>query len=572
MEEINLEFLYDKPLLESELKEVEDEDEDDTEDILEIENKQRLEESLNITSNLEIIKEKEEKRLSDIEKCKAKYKDYNDTDIIDYESCTLNKCPPGFNKTVDGKRCEMSIDNLEIYRYEKKNKCEEQFLDWILIPNYHLHNSYFKLNTGKVDDDFNGCFKPCGYDTKDKIDHIPYNDPNSKFASRDPESIQCVKKNIAEFGLYGNKSIDYCPLSLINLLSVIEENPEDNAYHNSFIYLKKKEKLKTDGEIEPEIINLIGSENSNDKEYTKNITNELVKNGKNYINFLLKTRGLDFFDKIDIKNVELSKCYNSTIKNINKDNNAPLLNAYNVYKNIKKNKISQYIYNYGDDRINDLKADDLRKLHGRALIWACNYTFEGNSTYSKRILDLYRKFKKKEDIAKDNSENKYLSDIKSGKIKNDMFFYFTDFFNPVKVLNRFIGLDSDHDKLNNNNYVLNNKYILGLPLQIFNLILVAITVVCLVLFYIITRKKYVQLTVFLTTGLIKVAELYNENINTKPEVDRSKTWRKYILQILDYDKFLVMINQLKKRLEEYNTCIEKEGREIGDDCVNIYKD
>ena len=81
--------------------------------------------------------------------------------------------------------------------------------------------------------------------------------------------------------------------------------------------MKKKEKLKTDGEIEPEIINLIGSENSNDKEYTKNITNELVKNGKNYINFLLKNRGLDFFDKIDIKNVELSKCYNSTIKNIN---------------------------------------------------------------------------------------------------------------------------------------------------------------------------------------------------------------------------------------------------------------
>ena len=69
MEEINLEFLYDKPLLESELKE---EDEDDTEDILEIENNQRLEESLNITSNLEIIKEKEEKRLSDIEKCKKK--------------------------------------------------------------------------------------------------------------------------------------------------------------------------------------------------------------------------------------------------------------------------------------------------------------------------------------------------------------------------------------------------------------------------------------------------------------------------------------------------------------------
>ena len=119
MEEINLEFLYDKPFLESELKQLDDNDDnddnyDDTEDILEIENKQRLEESLNITSNLEIIKEKEEKRLSDIEKCKAKYKDYNDTDIIDYESCTLNKCPPGFNKTVDGKRCEMSIDNLEI--------------------------------------------------------------------------------------------------------------------------------------------------------------------------------------------------------------------------------------------------------------------------------------------------------------------------------------------------------------------------------------------------------------------------------------------------------------------------
>lgn len=561
MEEINLEFLYDKPFLKSELKE-----DDDTEDT---ENDKRLEKSLEITSNLEIIKEKEEKRLSDIEACKRKYKDYNDTDIIDYESCTLNKCPPGFNKSLDGKRCEMSIDNLEIYRYEKKNKCEEQFLDWILIPNYHLHNSYFKLNTGKVDDDFNGCFKPCGYDTKDKIDHIPYNDPNNKFASRDPDSIQCIKKNIAEFGLYGNRSIDYCPLSLINLLSVIEENPEDNAYHNSFIYLKKKEKLKTDGEIEPEIINLIGSENSNDKEYTKNITNELVKNGKNYINFLLKNRGLDFFDKIDIKNVELSKCYSSTIKNINKDNNAPLLNAYNVYKNIKNNKISQYIYDYQDDRINDLKADDLRKLHVKALIWACNYTFEGNSTYSKRILDLYRKFKKKEDISKDNSENKYLSDVKSGKIKNDMFFYFTDFFNPVKVLNRFIGLDSDHDRLNNNNYVLNNKYILGLPLQIFNLILLTITLVCLILFYIITRKRYVQLTIFFTNGLIKLSETYNEIINN---VNPSNKWKKYILQILNYDKFDILIKQLKERLVEYDTCIKKEGRKKGDDCVNIYKD
>ena len=29
----------------------------------------------------------------------------------------------------------------------------------ILSINYHLHNSYFKLNTGKVDDDFNGCFR-----------------------------------------------------------------------------------------------------------------------------------------------------------------------------------------------------------------------------------------------------------------------------------------------------------------------------------------------------------------------------------------------------------------------------
>ena len=561
MEEINLEFLYDKPFLKSELKE-----DDDTEDT---ENDKRLEKSLEITSNLEIIKEKEEKRLSDIEACKRKYKDYNDTDIIDYESCTLNKCPPGFNKSLDGKRCEMSIDNLEIYRYEKKNKCEEQFLDWILIPNYHLHNSYFKLNTGKVDDDFNGCFKPCGYDTKDKIDHIPYNDPNNKFASRDPDSIQCIKKNIAEFGLYGNRSIDYCPLSLINLLSVIEENPEDNAYHNSFIYLKKKEKLKTDGEIEPEIINLIGSKNSNDKEYTKNITNELVKNGKNYINFLLKNRGLDFFDKIDIKNVELSKCYNSTIKNINKDNNAPLLNAYNVYKNIKNNKISQYIYDYQDDRINDLKADDLRKLHVKALIWACNYTFEGNSTYSKRILDLYRKFKKKEDISKDNSENKYLSDVKSGKIKNDMFFYFTDFFNPVKVLNRFIGLNSDHDRLNNNNYVLNNKYILGLPLQIFNLILLTITLVCLILFYIITRKRYVQLTIFFTNGLIKLSETYNQIINS---VDSNNIWRKYILQILNYDKFDILIKQLKERLVEYDTCIKKEVRKKGDDCVNVYTD
>ena len=51
------------------------------------------------------------------------------------------------------------------------------------------------------------------------------------------------------------------------------------------------------------------------------------------------------------------------------------------------------------------------------------------------------------------------------------------------------------------------------------------------------------------------------------EINKNKQKLGYYLSIPN-----ILINQLKERLVEYDTCIKKEGRKKGDDCVNIYKD
>jgi len=68
------------------------------------------------------------------------------SDLVNYdtskERCTLKECPNGFVKSADGTKCEMYIDDIDIYRYKKENSCGEQYIDWITIPNYHLGNSF----------------------------------------------------------------------------------------------------------------------------------------------------------------------------------------------------------------------------------------------------------------------------------------------------------------------------------------------------------------------------------------------------------------------------------------------
>ena len=217
------------------------------------------EESVIQQTLLKKLSDEDDKRLSDAEKL-AKLKDNcftQDEKLADFtdpsaEKCTLKKCPDGFEVSADKQSCEMDIDDIEIYRYERKNRCEEQYIDWITIPNYHLGNNYFKLNTGETEADFNSCFEPCSFD------FIPYKDTNDKDASKSIDSIHCVRKRIKDLNIYGKVTLDYCPLVLIILLSCKE--PLSNEFKTE--YIKEKNKLKDNEKIEPEILREIKDDNA----------------------------------------------------------------------------------------------------------------------------------------------------------------------------------------------------------------------------------------------------------------------------------------------------------------------
>ena len=148
------------------------------------------------------------KKLAELEKnCFTQDAELADFTDENADKCTLKKCPDGFEVSGDADKqsCEMDIDDIEIYRDERKNKCEEQYIDWISIPNYHLGNSHFKLNTGKDKTDFNSCFEPCNFD------FVPYKDINDKDASKSIDSIHCVRKRIKDLNIYGKTTLDYCP-------------------------------------------------------------------------------------------------------------------------------------------------------------------------------------------------------------------------------------------------------------------------------------------------------------------------------------------------------------------------
>ena len=208
------------------------------------------------------------------------------SDLVNYdtskERCTLKECPNGFVKSADGTKCEMYIDDIDIYRYKKDNSCGEQYIDWITIPNYHLGNSFFKLNTGESKDDFNGCFEPCD------VDFVPYKTKDDKDASKSKDSIHCIRKSIIDIGRYGKYTLDYCPLVLILLLSC--DILENNEFRGEYV------KEKTNKRIEPSISNKI---KDNELLLTE-MKDELKAKGKKYIIHLLNKYKPDFLEKIKL--------------------------------------------------------------------------------------------------------------------------------------------------------------------------------------------------------------------------------------------------------------------------------
>jgi len=419
------------------------------------------------------------------------------SDLVNYDTskdrCTLKECPNGFVKSADGTKCEMYIDDIDIYRYKKENSCGEQYIDWITIPNYHLGNSFFTLNTGESKDDFNGCFNPCD------VDFVPYKTKDDKDASKSKDSIHCIRKSIIDIGRYGKYTLDYCPLVLILLLSC--DILENNEFRGE--YVREKTNKKIEPSISPEI--------KDNELLLSEMKDELKVKGKKYIIHLLNKYKPDFLEKIKLVSFELDKCYDTSILNLSSDNKEPILHAYKVYNDSidETNDLDKYVnaYKYMS---NDGDVVQLMELHKKVLKWACNVVFDKNTNYGKRNLFLYEKFSNPEETDSSiDEELEYIRKVNKNEIKNedDIFFNF-DFLHPGKVLLKLMYSGDTDD-------IMKNSYILGLPATIILLSVFVILVVIAVLFYKYTKPIYARFKEVFVLVVYSIASIFDSSIEPK---------------------------------------------------------
>lgn len=460
--------------------------------------KKRLKNTKEYEKQTVLLKKKEDednKKLSDAEKvaklkanCFTQDAELADFTDVNAEKCTLKKCPDGFEVSADKQSCEMDIDDIEIYRYERKNRCEEQYIDWISIPNYHLGNNHFKLNTGKSETDFNSCFEPCSFD------FIPYKDTNDRAASKSIESIHCVRKRIKDLSIYGKTTLDYCPLVLIILLSCKE------TFSNEFKteYIKEKTKLKEDEEIELEIL-----ANINDNDILLNdMYKELKSKGKKYIKHLYDEKP-DFLEKLQLKDIELSECYKTSILKLPK-NKQIILEAYKVFKD-DLGDLNKYANSYGYNA-NDGDVTKLKELHKKVLKWACEYTFDENTNYGRNNIFLYETYNKEKVF---DPNNEYIRQVKNNKILNEL-----TIFTPLELLHPGNVFKKIIYKGNANN-ILDNSFILSSPSTIFLLLFFIILVIIAIVFYEYTKPLYGRLREIFIIMIYNIAKIFNSSVDPK---------------------------------------------------------
>ena len=435
--------------------------------------------------------EDDKKKLARLKKeCPIKKQDLVVYDTNGDGTWTLKECPNGFIKSADGTQCEMYIDDIDVYRYKKEHNCGDQYIDWITIPNYHLGNSYFKLNTGESKEDFNGCFEPCN------IDFVPYKNIEDKDSKKSKDSINCIRKSVTDIGRYGIITLDYCPLVLIILLSsdMIDNKEFSGEYINN----------TNNKNIEPEIKKKI---KDNDL-LLKEMKDNMVLQGKKYIIHLLNKYKPNFLEKLKLTDFELDKCHKTSILNLSTDKREPILHAYNIFKN-KDTDLVKYVnaYKYMS---NDGNVIELMKLHENVLKWACEVTFDKNTKYGKRNLFLYEKFSNPDEIIEVlNPELDYIRKVNKQEIKNENYiFYALDILNPGKIVNKLIYKGDNND-------IINNSYILGLPFTIFILLLLIVLIIIAILFYKYTKILYNKVKNAFIIMLYSIANIFDKSINPK---------------------------------------------------------
>lgn len=301
--------------------------------------------------------------------------------------CAVNSCPPGF-KMKKGE-CVLSSEYIKPYSMNKENVCEEKIYDWFTIPNYHLGNRYKAFNKDHEDSrkthpkNLIKCFAPC------ELGKIPYiTDPND--VSSDTNNV-CINKEIAEYGIYGDNSLDYCPVALIHLLG-----------YNQDLFRKDYEKrLSTSTNVSENI----KRRQLKVEELIENAERDIKRSATSYVEFLSKQPD-DYLVKKAKHNIrEKTACIASiTSKDI--------VIAHQIASKVKSNPNSidtdiLPFYNY--------KNDKHKQIHKETLRWATEQSFSKSTELGSQMLDIGNRYTRVQSVNDSDSDMKLLEDINTIK-------------------------------------------------------------------------------------------------------------------------------------------------------------
>jgi hypothetical protein len=291
------------------------------------------------------------------------------TDDNSYVNCAVQTSVPWFTMSDDYKKCEI-VKNLDydetrikiekvkdntivspILVSKNNNKtascayfsnvnkayCENAWYDWIITPNYHLGNTYYKDNSQYSELDVYKCYAPCSGD------YLPY--------ATETGELKCIPKKFFGSGIFNRKYM-YNSIVLINLIGNIActNNDEFDKDHKNTDYFSTNllyilHRLIYEYNISNKIDNHIYDINNNiqNKIRLKSATNQTdnYDNRQTIFNSNMKYE----YDKIytDIKNV----LENDVLKNYdnNKDKDYLNLNEF-TYKNARFHENEPEMFSY----------------------------------------------------------------------------------------------------------------------------------------------------------------------------------------------------------------------------------
>lgn len=284
------------------------------------------------------------------------------TDDNSYVNCAIQTSVPWFTMSEDYKKCEI-VKNIEyddarlkiekikddtivspVLSSKNKNKtafcayfsnvnkayCENAWYDWMITPNYHLGNTYYKDNSQYSELDVYKCYKPCSGD------FIPY--------TTEKGEIKCIPKKYFGSGIFSRKYM-YNSIVLINLIGNIACDTNENGhiykdyFRTNLLYILHR--LIYEYEISNKVDKDIYDINSNIQNKIR-----LVINGETYTNKQtnfekIRSEYNDIF--INIKKV----LEDDVLKNYDSNNNKDYLNLNEfTYKNTKFHENEPEMFSY----------------------------------------------------------------------------------------------------------------------------------------------------------------------------------------------------------------------------------